>query len=129
MIGTFRTISAGKMFKKHYGTEAGIVSISTRGDFWEFRIDFDPNKGPHFNAMFRAAGEHKSKAENAAFFFPWPGHVDPERWMRRIIERIGDVSQSLECSRTRQLLMAVREPMGYRLGFSDNRGYRRAAQR
>ena len=46
------------------GAEAGVES--SRVPFWRLRLDYDPNKGAHYNAEFgRGAGRKKK-----AFLFP-----------------------------------------------------------
>ena len=63
-FGPRRDIVAGK-FRVLDRSEAGVRSAEGAKPFWRLRLDFDPKKGPHYNA------EHGTGAagESAAFQF------------------------------------------------------------
>lgn len=67
-----------------------IVGVeSTKGALWSIRIDFDPTKGPHYNASFgKGATELK-----IAFTFPAAHNVHPMKWMESLITGLGDPSK------------------------------------
>ncbi|MGL4462416.1 MAG: hypothetical protein ACRC1K_09685 [Planctomycetia bacterium] len=62
-FGPFRKMCMGK-FGDMVDHEMGVTS--TTDPFWRFRLDFDPFKGPHYNAEF-GKGADRVKA---AFAFP-----------------------------------------------------------
>jgi hypothetical protein len=50
------------------GSETGVSS--TLGIFWRLRLDYDPNKGPHYNAEYGTGSEREKHA------FTFPGSPD-----------------------------------------------------
>lgn len=64
----------------------GVGIESTKGPLWSIRIDFDPFKGPHYNASL---GKGATGAKRA-FTFPAAHNVYPEKWIESIISRLGD---------------------------------------
>lgn len=93
VFGPNTTPIVGKLHQKHTGKRIGVGMTSTKGDVWTIRVDFDPEKGPHYNAAFRAAGAAKSTEKRVAFTFPTNGVYDPEQWMRRLMEKLGDTTK------------------------------------
>ena len=83
----------GKLYQKHTGKRVGVGMTSSKGDVWEIRIDFDPDKGPHYNAKFRAANAPKGTEQRYAFTFPTNGVYDPEAWLKKLMEKLGDTSK------------------------------------
>src|SRR4029079_16141285 len=61
-FGPHRTIPIGRLGVLA-GSETGVAS--SRKPFWRLRLDYDPAKGPHYNAEF---GEGTSR-QKAAFAF------------------------------------------------------------
>lgn len=72
VFGPYRKVEIGRLGVLA-GHEVGVSSAVK--PFWRLRLDFDPNKGPHFNAEF---GEG-AKREKKAFLFP-----GDEALMRRL---------------------------------------------
>lgn len=91
VFGPYTRPIMGRLHKKHTGKEIVVGIESTRGPKWEIRIDFDPVKGPHYNAKM-ATGPGKAE-ERMAFTFAAPAGVDPEQWIRTLMERRGDVAK------------------------------------
>lgn len=81
----------GKLYQKRTGKQIGVGLAPTQGPKWELRIDFDPTKGPHFNAKF--PGATGKAEERMAFTFPTPHGVDPEKWMSKLMESLGDTAK------------------------------------
>jgi hypothetical protein len=79
-----------RLYEKRTGRRIGGGIASTKGARWEIRIDFDPGKGPHYNAKFQPEGRPEVKY---AFTFPAPSGVHPEQWLNRLRESLGDVSK------------------------------------
>jgi hypothetical protein len=63
VFGPHRRIAIGRLGVLE-GKEVGISS--TQKPFWRIRLDYDPDKGPHFNVEF---GEG-TRRKKAAFKFP-----------------------------------------------------------
>lgn len=63
VFGSLRKIEIGRLGLLE-GSEVGVTS--TAGPFWRLRLDYDPAKGPHYNAEF-GKGDARAKA---AFLFP-----------------------------------------------------------
>ncbi len=63
VFGPHRRIEIGRL-GVFTGNEVGVRS--SEKPFWRLRLDYDPAKGPHFNAEF---GENVSR-KKAAFAFP-----------------------------------------------------------
>ena len=61
-FGPHRTIQIGRLGVLA-GSETGVAS--SRKPFWRLRLDYDPAKGPHYNAEF---GERTNR-QKAAFAF------------------------------------------------------------
>jgi hypothetical protein len=63
VFGPYRKIYIGRLgvLKGH---EVGVYA--SEKPYWRLRLDFDPNKGPHFNAE---AGEG-ARRQKKAFLFP-----------------------------------------------------------
>jgi hypothetical protein len=85
----------GVQFGPHYrpcfgrlgaGKDKVVGVESTQGTHWRIRIDFDPNKGPHYNAEFGKGAAQESRA----FTFPPPPGTHPEKWIEAVIQRLGD---------------------------------------
>jgi hypothetical protein len=76
VIGPYRKIEIGRL-----GVLAGYeVGVSaTAKPFWRLRLDYDPVKGPHYNAEYRVGGSRLKAA------FAFPGTVE---WMRRLAHRL-----------------------------------------
>lgn len=58
------------------GKEVGVQS--TVPPFWRIRLDYDADKGPHYNVEIGKSG----RREKHAFLFP-----GEEEWLRRILGR------------------------------------------
>lgn len=61
-FGPHRRVQTGRLGVLT-GSEVGVAS--SRNPFWRLRLDYDPAKGPHYNAEF---GEGASR-QKAAFSF------------------------------------------------------------
>ncbi|MET0384620.1 MAG: hypothetical protein ABW321_01615 [Polyangiales bacterium] len=84
-FGPHHKLSKGRLGA---GKDAFVGVESTGVPYWRIRVDFDPQKGPHYNVEFGKGGESR------AFTFPAPaGVADPERWITQIIQRLGDASK------------------------------------
>lgn len=83
----------GALTKKHTGKTRIEGLASESGGQWTIRLDYDPGKGPHYNATFRPTGASKAAVEKRAFTFPAPKGQDPETWMGKMLDRYGDVSK------------------------------------
>jgi hypothetical protein len=58
-----------------FGKEIGV---SGKDPFWRLRLDYDPKKGPHFNAEYGKRGA----SEKAAFLFKATDEM-MEKWGRK----------------------------------------------
>lgn len=65
-FGPYREISIGRLGVMK-GSEVGVQS--SRGEHWQLRLDYDPVKGPHYNAEFSKKGSREKEA------FAFPGGV------------------------------------------------------
>ena len=65
VFGPHRKIEIGRLDSSILlGREVGVSA--TEGPYWRLRLDYDPRKGPHFNAEY-GKGDGREKA---AFTFP-----------------------------------------------------------
>jgi hypothetical protein len=90
VFGPYISPIPARLYEKHTGKRIGGGVASTTGPRWQIRIDFDPAKGPHYNAKFEPVGKQEVKY---AFTFPAPPGVHPEQWVSKLRERLGDISK------------------------------------
>jgi hypothetical protein len=74
-FGPHRKIVIGRLGVMK-GAEAGVESSA--GKYWRLRLDFDPIKGPHYNAEFGKKGSVVKQA------FTFPGN---EKMLQNIARR------------------------------------------
>ena len=82
----------GKLYEKRTGKRISVGVESTQGPKWELRIDFEPDKGAHFNAKFAPQGAPKHD-ERMAYTFPTPPGVKTEEWMKKLMEKLGNTAK------------------------------------
>jgi hypothetical protein len=63
VFGPYHRIEIGRLGAMQ-GSETGVSS--TMGPYWRLRLDYDPSKGPHYNAEWGSGPQRQKQA----FTFP-----------------------------------------------------------